>query len=142
MSSFTYGPVEMYLVGLEGERPDPGVIDAFSDLLEGGLIRLLDFILVSRTLEGEVVVTEVEDVTDEYGFGDVELAAVGITGDEDVAEMAALIEPGRAAAIVVVELVWAKRLAERMSAAGGVVLSSERIPAPIVNALVDTASAG
>jgi hypothetical protein len=40
----------------------------------------------------------------------------------------------------VLELAWAKRLAEKLSASGAQVLSAERIPAPVVNALVDAIS--
>jgi Family of unknown function (DUF6325) len=36
MAGFTYGPVELYLVGFEGDRPNPSVIAALTDLLEGG----------------------------------------------------------------------------------------------------------
>ena len=36
MPAFRYGPVELYLVGFEGERPDAGTLAALSDLLESG----------------------------------------------------------------------------------------------------------
>ena len=137
MTAFRYGPVELYLVGFEGERPDPGVIQALVELLEGGLVRLLDFVIIARGEDGEVTVTEIEDQTEEYGFGSVELEAIGIAGDEDIAEFAELIPPGAAAALVALELSYARTLADRLDASGGVVLRSERIPAPIVNAIVD-----
>jgi uncharacterized membrane protein len=137
MTAFRYGPVELYLVGFEGERPDPGVIQALVELLEGGLVRLLDFVIIARSEDGEVTVTEIEDQTEEYGFGSVELEAIGIAGDEDIAEFAELIPPGAAAALVALELSYARTLADRLDASGGVVLRSERIPAPIVNAIVD-----
>ena len=137
MAEFRYGPVELYLVGFEGDRPDPRTVEALSDLLESGLFRLLDFVLVSRSTDGTVTATEVEDVTEELGFGGVELEAAGLTGSEDVEELAELIPPGTSAALVALELVFARTLAERLSAAGGVVLSAERIPAPVVNAVAD-----
>jgi len=43
------------------------------------------------------------------------------------------------AAIVALELVYARRLADKLASSGGVVLSAERIPAPIVNAVMDLA---
>ncbi|MCT9819222.1 DUF6325 family protein [Microbacterium sp. W1N] len=141
MTQFTYGPVELYLVGFEGDRPNPQVIRSLTDLLEGGLVRLLDFILISRSDSGEVTVTEIEDETEEYGFGGVELGATGIVADDDVAEFAELIPPGSSAALVALELSWARDLARSVDAAGAVVLRSERIPAPIVNAVVDAVAA-
>lgn len=138
MAQFTFGPVEFYLVGLEGDRPSPGVIGALAELIEAGAVRLLDFIVIAKSEDGDVTVTEIEDQTEQYGFGDVEFAAIGLAGDEDVEEFAELIEPGTAAALVVIELAWAKRLAEQVAASGAEVLAVERIPAPVVNALVDS----
>lgn len=137
MTQFRYGPVELYLVGLAGDRPAPGVIEALRELIAAGTVRLLDFLLVSRSEDGEVSVVEIDDRAEEYGFGDLEFAEIGLAGDEDVEELASLVEPGTTAALVVVELTWAKRLAERVAASDAEVLSVERIPAPVVNAVVD-----
>ncbi|GAA2953090.1 MULTISPECIES: DUF6325 family protein [Microbacterium] len=139
MTEFRYGPVELYLVGFDGDRPSPDTISALADLLEGGLVRLLDFVIVSKSESGDVEVIEIEDQTEEYGFGSIELAEIGITGEEDIAELVELVEPGSSAAIVALELLYARRLADRLAASGGVVLSAERIPAPIVNAIMDLA---
>lgn len=138
MAQFTYGPVEFYLVGLEGGRPSPDVIGALAELIEGGVVRLLDFVIVAKSADGEITVTEIDDETDEYGFGSIEFAEIGLAGDEDIEQFAELIEPGAAAALVVLELAWAQRLAEKVAASGAEVLAVERIPAPVVNALVDT----
>lgn len=137
MAHFRYGPVELFLVGFEGERPAPAVMQALSDKLETGAVHLIDFVIVSKSLDGEVTVTEIEDDTDRFGLGGVELDAVGITGSEDIDELAHLIEPGSSAALVAFELVYQRELASQLAASGAVVLSAERIPAPVVNALLD-----
>lgn len=137
MADFQYGPVELYLVGFEGDRPAPEVIEALTAQLEGGLVRLLDFVIVSRSDDGEVTVTEVDDESGDLDFGDIEFGAAGIAGEEDIEELAELIEPGTSAAVVALELVYARELASKLAASGGAVLSSERIPAPVVNAIVD-----
>ncbi|GAA5036599.1 DUF1269 domain-containing protein [Microbacterium fluvii] len=138
MATFTFGPVEFYLVALEGDRPAPDVFEALADLIADGTLRLLDLLIISKDEAGEVTVTEIEDETDQYGFGTVELAAEGLAGDDDVDELAELIPPGTSAMLAVLELAWATKLAERVAASGGRVLSVERIPAPVVNALVDS----
>lgn len=139
MADFRFGPVELYLVGFEGDKPDPGVIRALIELLESGLVRLVDFVIVSKSTDGEVTVTEVEDEAERYGFGDVELVATGLTGEEDINDLAELIPPGGSAALVALELAYARTLAEKLAASGGLVLRTERIPAPIVNAVLDAA---
>ncbi|MBN9184946.1 MAG: hypothetical protein J0I97_05695, partial [Microbacterium sp.] len=122
MVDFRYGPVEFYLVGLEGDRPEPGVVAALVNLLDTGMVRLLDFVILSKDDDGEVTVTEVEDEDDRYGLGEAELSASGIVGDEDVAELAELIPPGASAALVAFELVYQRDLASRLAASGAVVL--------------------
>ncbi len=136
MAQFTFGPVEFYLLGLEGERPSPALLDELQRLVEAGTVRVLDFVIVSKNEDGDVTILEVE--ADELGLGGVEFVAAGIAGDEDVDEVAPLIDPGTSAALVVLELAWAKRLAEAAASSGAEVLSVERIPAPVVNALVDS----
>lgn len=139
MTEFRYGPVELYLVGFEGDRPSAATIAALGELLEGGLVRLLDLVIVSKSEGGDVEIIEIEDRAEEYGLGDIELAEIGITGDEDIAELVELVDPGTSAAIVALELVYARRLAQKLAESGGVVLSAERIPAPVVNAVMELA---
>jgi hypothetical protein len=135
MAEFRYGPVELFLLGLEGERPDPGLIAELAELVDDGILRVLDFVVISKSEGGEVTVVEIEDDDEDYAA--LDLVQSGITGEEDIAELAELVPEGGSAAVVALELVYARRLASSLAASGGVVLSSERIPAPVVNALVD-----
>ncbi|GAA1958587.1 DUF6325 family protein [Agromyces allii] len=135
MAEFEYGPVDLYLVGFTGESPDQGTMDALSELVEGGEIRILDFLLVSRSHDDEVTIVEFEDLGGELDI-DIEVLEAGLVGDEDVEELAALIPQGTSAALVAMELVWAKRLASKFAASGAEVIQAERIPAPIVNAVL------
>ncbi|MRG59116.1 hypothetical protein GE115_04425 [Agromyces sp. CFH 90414] len=136
MADFEYGPVELYLVGFEGDRIDPGTIEALAELVDAGDIRLIDLLIVSRAENGDLEVTEVEDLGDEIDVTELSLEASGIVGEEDLAEFAESIPPGTSAAVLAVELVWAKKLASRFNQSGGVVLQTERIPAPVVNAVL------
>jgi len=137
MPDFRYGPVELHLVGFEGERPDPGTLSALADLLETGLIRLLDFVLIARSEDGDLEVVEIEGDLAEFGLADITLLAAGLAGADDIDEVAEHIPAGSSAVLIAYELAFARTLAERLAAAGGVVLRSERIPAPIVNAVLD-----
>lgn len=136
MADFEYGPVELYLVGFEGDRPDDGTLEAIAELIEGGEIRLIDLLVISRAEDGTVSFADWEDVSDAFGFGDVELEVVGLVADEDVQELAQSIPPGMSGALLAIELLWAKHLASKFAASGGVVLQTERIPAPVVNAVL------
>lgn len=133
MSSQAFGPIELYLIELDNSNLGGGLRSAFSELLENGTLRLLDLILISRDGDGFLSVTEVEDSDDP--FGGAEFAAIGIAGDEDIAAFAEFVPPSTAAALIAVELLWAKSLAAAVSSSGTSILASESIPAPAANAL-------
>lgn len=135
MAEFRYGPVELFLLGLEGESPDPALIAELASLVQEDVLRVLDFVVISKSEAGEVSIVEISDDTE--GYEALDLVLTGITGEEDIQELAELVPPGGSAAVVALELVYARKLASALAASGGVVLSSERIPAPVVNALVD-----
>ncbi|KQM81917.1 DUF6325 family protein [Agromyces sp. Leaf222] len=134
MADFEYGPVDLYLIGFEGDRPDGRTLEAIADLVDSGEIRLLDFLLVSRG-EDEVTIVEFEDFGDQIEF-DVEVLEAGLVGDEDVDDLAERIPVGSSAALIAIELVWAKKLASRFAESGAELLQVERIPAPIVNEIL------
>lgn len=136
MANFEYGPVDLYVIGFEGDRLDAGTFAAIAELVDAGHIRVLDAIIVSRHEDGTVELREFEDLGDEYDLTQVTFEAGGLVGEEDVDELAQVIPAGTSGAVLAVELVWAKQLASRFAAAGGVVLQTERIPAPVVNAVL------
>ena len=141
MSDFEYGPVELFLIGFDGDRPGTAVLDAILELVQADTVRLLDLLFVSRSHEDELRVIELDEVADEYGLAELEIAEVSLAGEEDVEDLAGAIAPGTSAAILVIEHRWVKSFAETLFAAGGQVLHTERIPAPVVNALVAAVSA-
>lgn len=135
MKDFRFGPAEFYLIGFEGTRPDPATFAALDALLESGVVRLLDFVLLSRADTGAVAVRELD--TEGLELSHFAPIAAGIAGEEDIQALASEIPLGESAAIVVLELAFARTLAQNLAAAGGHVLHSERVPAPIVNAMMD-----
>jgi len=135
MAEFEYGPAEFMVAQFDTDRPSAGVVQAILDLVASGTVRLLDLVFVERHSDGSVDIIELEQIGDEIGLADVTLDASGIAGDEDVQEIAELLEPGSTGAVLVIEHVWAKTLASRFFESGGVVLHSERIPAPVLNAV-------
>lgn len=135
MAEFEYGPAEFMVAQFDTDRPSAGVVQAILDLVASGTVRLLDLVFIERHPDGGVDIIELEEIGDEIGMTDISLDASGIAGDEDVQQIAELLEPGSTGAILVIEHLWAKDLASRFFESGGVVLHSERIPAPVLNAV-------
>lgn len=137
MKEFRFGPVEFYLVGFDGDRPDPATFGALTDLVSSGVVRVLDFVLVTRTADGELDILELDEGDGSPALGGFEPIVAGLASEDDVLALAEVVPPGRSAAVVVLELLFARTLAQDVAAAGGQVLRTERIPAPVVNAVMD-----
>jgi uncharacterized membrane protein len=140
MAEFTYGPVEILLISFEGDSPGPALGDALRDLIEEKTITLLDLIFVERNGDGAVRVIEVDDLPEKAQLPDLELGELGLAGLDDIEELAEKLPPGTSAAILVVELAWARHFASALASSGGAVLHHERIPAPVVNAVLEAAN--
>ncbi|MET0673579.1 MAG: DUF6325 family protein [Microbacterium pygmaeum] len=134
MTTFDYGPIELYAIGFDGDRPGPAILQAVDDLVASGTVNVLDLVFVTRSLDGELSILELSDTSDDAGVPALDLA--GLAGEDDIAALAEGVTPGSSAAVLVVELLWAKAFAGALYDAGGAVLAREGIPAPIVNAFL------
>jgi len=139
MQEYEYGPVEILLISFDGDRPGPALSRALLDLVEEKTITLLDLIFVTRSLEGDLRIVEVEDLPERAQLPELQLGELGLAGLDDVEALAAELAPGTSAAVLVVELTWARHFASVLAASGGAVLHQERIPAPVVNAVLEAA---
>lgn len=133
MTTFDYGPIEFYAIGFEGDRPGPAVLQAIDDLVASGTVNVLDLVFARRSPDGEIEVLELSDTIDD---GAPALDLAGLAGQDDILYLAENLEPGSSAAILVIELLWAKSFAAALYDAGGAVIAREGIPAPIVNAFL------
>ena len=134
MADLEFGPVEFVLAAFSGDQPDPGVIEAITELVEAGTVRIIDLLHVSKSDDGVIRFAEIDEAGIE--IGEIDLAAAGLAAEEDVEHLGGGLPAGTSALLLVVELLWAKHLASRVAQAGGFVVDSVRIPAPIVNAAV------
>lgn len=132
------GPVDLYVLGLPSEYPDAGALAALTDLVDAGLLGLLDLLLVSRSSTGVTTVIEAAEVPGGFEIDIETLGATGLIGHEDVEELSASIPEGTSALLVAVELIYQRELAARTAESGAYLLAYERVPAPVVNALLDS----
>ncbi|MFB8228945.1 DUF6325 family protein [Cellulosimicrobium sp. NPDC055967] len=139
MATSTFGPVEIVAVAFPSDRIPAGVQASVLEVLAEGTVTLLDLAVVRRSDAGDVEVIEVTDLGDELEITDVELTGAGLAGEEDLDAVAAGLAPGTSALVLVVEHTWARGVIAATSAADGVVLLSERIPAEVVNEVADLA---
>lgn len=137
------GPVELVALAFDAPRIPPAVSRAVLDVAGAGAVTLLDLVVVRRGDDGEVAVLEVHELGDEVDLVTVDLPASGLTGDEDLREIAATIDPGTSVLVLAIEHTWSRDLVAAAVAADASVILHERVPAVTVNeiaAQAETAS--
>lgn len=124
------GPVDILTVKFPTERPSVPLAPALADLVEAGLVRVLDLVFVSKSAEGDVVALNLEDIGPDLVPDVAELAvlASGNIDDDDVNEVATFLEPGTSAALLVWENTWAAPFAAKLRASGAEIVDYGRLP--------------
>jgi hypothetical protein len=128
------GPVEMIALAFHQPTFDGSVLGELIDLVDRGIIRVLDLIVIHTTNDGDVEVAEYTALGDDEAELFVGLAPAGVDliGEEDVSLAGELLEPGDAAALLVWEDLWAAPFASAVRNAGGVLLAHERVPVDVL----------
>jgi hypothetical protein len=138
-SDLEVGPIDFLAVELPGARVNGEGFQELIDLVDKGIIRVLD--LRAAKVEEDGSVTAVA-LTDLDGDGELDLAVFqgassGLLDDDDLQESASMVKPGSAVAVVMYENTWAGPLVAALRRNGAEVLASGRIPAQDVIAALD-----
>ncbi len=136
------GPIDYLVVEWPGRQPTGEAMPYLVDLVDRGLIRLLDLAFIAKAEDGSVTRVEIADLGEEAEeFAVFVGAESGLLGDEDAEEAAAALEPGTSAALLVYENRWAAPFATAVRRGGGQLVASGRIPVQAVISALDAAEA-
>ncbi|WP_075025571.1 DUF6325 family protein [Streptomyces mirabilis] len=133
------GPIDYVVVEFPGNRMTGEGLPLLVDLVDRGVIRILDLMFVRKEEDGSVVGMEIADFT---GDGALDLAVFegassGLLGEDDIEEAGSALEPGNSAGILVYENLWAAPFATALRRGGAQLVASGRIPVPAVLAALD-----
>jgi uncharacterized membrane protein len=138
------GPIDVVVFAYPADAPMTGeAVAVLLDLVERGIIRVLDAMFVVKNADGTFSGFEARDL-DDKGVGDFSVfegASSGLLGDDDVEAAAEAIEPGSAAVLLMYENRWAAPFVAAVRRNGGVLVANERIPAQDVLDALDAAEA-
>ena len=138
------GPIDIVVIAYPADAPMTGeAIPIFLDLVDRGIIRVLDARFVTKEADGTFSGFEARGLTDK-GVGDFavfEGASSGLLTEADAAKAAEAIEPGSAAVMIVYENRWAGPFVSAVRRNGGVPVAFERIPAQAVVDALEAAEA-
>jgi hypothetical protein len=136
------GPVDYLLIEWPGRQPEGQLAPYVVDLVERGLIRVLDLAMIAKGEDGSVARLEIADVGGEVEeFAAFEGASSGLLSDDDTNEAATALEPGTSAALLVYENRWAAPFAAAVRRSGGQLVASGRIPIQAILAALDAVEA-
>jgi hypothetical protein len=138
------GPIDIVVIAYPADAPMTGeAVPMLLDLVDRGIIRVLDVLFVRQNEDGTLSGFEATDV-DADSLGDFKVfegASSGLLGEDDVATAGEALEPGSAAVMIVYENRWAGPFAAAVRRNGGVLVANERIPAQDLMDALDTADA-
>jgi hypothetical protein len=137
-TSETLGPVQLIALAFHQPTFDGSVLSELVSLVDRGLIRVLDLIVVHKEHDGALEIAEYTAISETEAELFVGLAPAGLDliGEDDVSLAGELLEPGDAAALLVWEDVWAAPFASAVRAAGGVLLAHDRIPVDVLDEIL------
>ena len=137
------GPVDYFVVEFPGNKMTGEGLPLLVDLVDRGIVRILDLEFIRTDTDGRVTAFEITDLD---GDGQLDLAVFdgafsGLLDQEDLASAAALIEPGSSAGIVVFENRWAAPFIGALRRGGAQLVASGRIPVEDLLRALDAAEA-
>ena len=110
-------------------------------LADAGTIRLLDLLVVHKDDDGTLDAFEVDDLDEIDELRALETHVAEILAADDVAHLAAAMEPGSTAGVLVWENSWAAPFASAARRSGGQLIATGRIPIQAILASVEAEEA-
>jgi uncharacterized membrane protein len=118
------------VISFPGNQFNGDVAPALGELVQSGLIRVIDLVFVAKDDAGDVVAIELSDLDEgtSAAFRPHVEEPSGMLSEEDIEDLADELESGSSAAILLFEHVWATRFQTAVLESGGELIASIRIP--------------
>ncbi len=136
------GPVDYLVVEFPGSRFTGEIMPELADLVERGIVRVLDLVLIKKDEDGSFEAFEFADI-EEGVLGElreVERELADLLSEDDVAAVADALEPGSTAGLLVYENLWAAPFASAVRRSGGQLVANGRIPTQALLAVLEDQS--
>jgi len=134
------GPIDYLLIEWRSPQPNGEIAGAVIDLVDRGIIRILDLAFVAKGEDGSVVAMSIDDVGNEVEeLKAFEGASSGLLSDEDLTKAGDALDAGTVGALLVFENRWAAPFAVAVRRSGGQLVANGRIPVQAILAALDAA---
>ncbi len=132
------GPIDYLVIEYPGGAPSGEGLPHLIELVEKGIVRILDVALIHTSADGTYEVIRPEDLVAAggTGFSFLEGVVSGLLDAEDLDQVASIMDPDSAAVVLVYENAWAAPLGNAIRRAGGQLIANGRVSmADIADAL-------
>jgi hypothetical protein len=106
-------------------------------LVEAGTIRLIDLLVLVKAADGSVDALELDDLDDLGELQTLEAELAELLAEEDVENLAAAMDPGSTAGVIIYENLWAAPFASAARRSGGQLIADGRIPIQAILAAIE-----
>ena len=133
------GPISYVIVEFPGNKMTGEGFPILVDLVDRGLIRILDLRFVTRTTDGSIRFIDIQD-KDRDGTLDVAVfdgVSSGLLDESDIADATSVIEPGSSAGILIFENRWATPFTQALRRGNAQLVAAGYIPLDILAASLD-----
>jgi hypothetical protein len=133
------GSVDWLVLEFPGSKFNGAIAPVISDLTDRGPIRVLDLLVVKKDADGSFEAFEIEDLEglELGGLRAYESALAMVLGEQDLADIATVIEPGSTAAILMWENKWSAPFGAAVRHSGGQLVARGTIPTQAVLAALE-----
>ena len=123
------GPIDYIIVGFEGNKFDGSILQTLGDAVDKGIIGLVSMSFITKDSEGNVATLDMDESSDEViaTFTEKYQVSSDKVDQDDIDEMADLLENNTSAGLLVIEQLWALPLKKALINANGVLLAEGRI---------------
>jgi hypothetical protein len=136
------GPIDYVVLEWPHPKFTGDVAPAIVDLVDRGMIRILDIAFMVKREDGSIETLETRSLDDDGGaFSQFDGASSGLIGQDELEDAAGALEPGSVAAVLIWENRWAAPIAVALRRSGGQLVASGRIPVQAILAALDAAEA-
>lgn len=122
-------PSSVLAIEFKGSNFRGEILSALIDLVQNGTVRVIDAIAVKRDDKGKVTALEINElgVTDMHIFDPLNAEITGLLTYEDIQDIGSHLDNNTAAGVLVLEHIWATKLAQGIVRANGKVVMNQLI---------------
>ena len=106
-------------------------------LVDSGTIRVIDVLILTKNEDGSIDAMELSDIEDLGPLQEVEAELAELLAADDIEHLAAAMEPGSTAGVLIWENLWAAPFAAAARRSGGQLIANGRIPIQAIIASIE-----